>query len=865
MAPNLNLTRQECAARGDQLDVRSYRVALDLTGAPDDAKTFRSETTVVFDSTGDSTWLDLVADYVEEITINGETVAPFSYDGARVLLHDLTIGSNIVTVVAHCYYSRTGEGLHRFTDPEDDSTYLYTHCEPTDARRVFACFEQPDLKGEFTFEVTAPTGWVVRSNQPEVQASARGEHSVHTFAPTPPLSTYLIALIAGPYASVEDEWSVERADGTTQRIALTALCRRGMREHLEHEEIFEITKAGFSFYDSAFGYPFPWGLDPKDDAGHQVAKYDQVFVPEYNIGAMENPGLVTFKESYLFRGGATAIQRTSRSEVILHEMAHMWFGDLVTPKWWDDLWLKESFADLMGYQVSQEQTRFDQAWLQFATSRKLWAYTHDQLPTTHPVIARIDDLEAARQNFDGITYAKGASVLRQLQAIVGTDAFFAGSRDYFRDHAFGAATFNDLLTALQPHTEHDLHAWADLWLRTTTPTELTAQVSRGEDGSITELVVRQACTDRITGEEVVRPHAFRTAGYMVDGDRLTRSFAAELTLTGTQAELTEALGKRADLVVLNSGDLTYAICRLDDHSRETAAKYASTIEDDLDRGAVWTALWNLTRDGIVPAAEFVAAFSSQAPTEPNSMLLRIFAGQLKTAIGRYLPANERPQAWTQVAQLADAALSSAPAGSDLQRTWAEITAELGAHTDATTQSMRGLAGGTTPDGLELTDELRWQLATALVRRGVWHESDVDAVLAQDDTLIGRTHALTARAAAPAHAGQTWRRLVEDDLTNDEQRALLAGWALTGSGVEFSSDYLGLLDTVWTDRAQTMAQRLVIELFPTIDDNEAGREALAAVQRWYDEHPQAPAALRRVVLEQIDQAQRALRAQRAQKD
>ena len=848
VAADLNLTWQECDARGDQLEVVSHHVELDLREAASEATTFASRTTVVFDSTGPSTWLDLVADEVSSITLNGAPVAADAYTGARILLRDVVIGQNTVVVEARCSYSRTGEGLHRFTDPQDGATYLYTHCEPTDARRIFACFEQPDLKGRFTFVVTAPAGWVVRSNQPEISAVQDGQVSTRTFAPTPPLSSYLIALVAGPYASVEDEWSITRDDGSTHTVALTAMCRRPMLEHMESDEIFELTKAGLSFYDKEFGFPYPWG------------KYDSVFVPEYNIGAMENPGLVTFKEDYLFRGGATTMQRTSRSEVVLHEMAHMWFGDLVTPKWWDDLWLKESFADLMGYQVSQEATRFDQAWLQFASGRKLWAYTGDQLPSTHPVIARIDDLEAAAQNFDGITYSKGAAVLRQLQALIGTEAFFAGARDYFAAHAFGSATFNDLLGALQPNTDHDLWRWADAWLRTTSPSVLSASVERAGDGRITSLSVHQECTDRISGEQVIRPHRLAIAGYCLGSAGLEKSFVEPVTLTGESAEVPDAAGRRADLVLLNAGDLTYGIVRLDETSRQVAASHLSTLPDDLDRGAVWTALWNLTRDGLQPAARFVDAFVAQAPSEPNAMILRIVAGQVQTAVGRYLPAAERDAAYAALAGVARNALAGAPAGSDLQRTWAELVAEFASHTDELVPDAKALAAGEVPDGLELTDSLRWRLTAALVRRGVWGNAEVEQVLADDDTLIGRTSALTARAASPDAQEQTWRELVDGRPTNDAQRALLAGWAISDPGLAFADRYVELLDTVWEGRVQTMAQRLVTGLFPDVDADDDGRAVLARIQAWYDDNPGSPAALRRVVLEQIDHARRALRAQ-----
>ncbi|WP_460468816.1 aminopeptidase N [Calidifontibacter terrae] len=840
MSADLNLTWQECDARGDQITVTAARVELDLTTAPTESATFTSRTTLVFDSTGPATWIDLVADEIEAVELNGAAIEP-AYDGARLLLHDLA-GHNTVIVTARCRFSRTGEGMHRFLDPQDGRTYLYTHCEPTDARRIFACFEQPDLKARWTMVVTAPRDWEIRSNQPEVarEENSATDAATATFAPTPPLSSYLVAVAAGPYHRVDSEWISD--DG--QQVPLTLLCRRGMADHLESEEIFELTTAGLGFYDANFGFAYPWG------------KYDQIFVPEYNLGAMENPGLVTFKEDYLFRGGATVMNRTSRAEVVLHEMAHMWFGDLVTPQWWDDLWLKESFADLMGYQVSQEATRFDQAWLQFASGRKAFAYRFDQMPTTHPVIANIPDLEAARQNFDGITYAKGASVLRQLQEFIGRDAFFAGARDYFAAHAFGTARFTDLLAALATHTDADLDQWAKVWLHTTYPSRLTATVER-DGAQITALTLEQSSVG-----DVIRPHRMRVAGHVVKAGRLEQTFDELVLLEGPTAMLPAAVGKSADLVIVNAGDLTYGISRLDERSRATAEQHLSTLGDDLQRGAVWTALWNQARDAQIPPADFVRIFRAQAPTEPNAMILRIIAGQAQTAIGSYLLAADRAAAWSALGATARDALAVAAPDSDLQRIWAEILAEAAAHSDTITDDALALAAGKGPQGLEVNAELRWQLAASLVRIGRWGADDVRAVLADDDTMIGHTSSLTAYAADPATQQQSWDELVAaDKLSNDHQRATLAGFALSHPGTRFVADYVALLDTVWQGRPQSMAQRLVTGLFPQVDADAAGDAAVAAVNGWLDAHPVAPRALRRVVIEAVDNAERAQRAQR----
>ncbi|NLG55632.1 MAG: aminopeptidase N, partial [Rhodococcus sp.] len=546
-----NLTREETSRRAADIAVRSYRVEVDLRGAPNSERaSFPTRTTVEFSSLSDTTWLDFIGESVESVTVNG-TQIPVHYDGARIRLSGLA-GENTVTVDAHARYSRSGEGLHRFTDPVDDATYLYTQYEPADARRVFACFEQPDLKGRFTFVVWAPQSWEVLSNQ---QIALRSGECV-TFEQTLPISTYITAIVAGPYHRVDAVWRGPREDGPSEggdgedgdgeggggedegelEVPLGVLCRASLASSLDADDIVRVTRQCMDFYSRAFEYPYPFG------------KYDQVFVPEYNLGAMENPGCVTFTEAYVFRGTATADQRQRRANTIAHEMAHMWFGDLVTMVWWDDLWLKESFADYMGSLVCAEATEFSDAWVAFANRRKAWAYVQDQLPTTHPVVATIDDLEAAKLNFDGITYAKGASVLKQLVAYVGRDAFFRGAQQYFRDHAFGNTTLDDLLTALSESSGRDLREWSRAWLET------TGMSTVSWDG---DAIVQ---TDP-------RPHRIAIGRYEEAPDgTIERVSRIDVDIDGERTAVDVA---PAALVLPNDDDLTYAKVRLDEHSLAT--------------------------------------------------------------------------------------------------------------------------------------------------------------------------------------------------------------------------------------------------------------------------------------------------------
>ena len=842
MAPLANLTHAECRARAAATTVAGYRVELDLTRAADpDVATFPSRSTVTF--TGGPTWIDLIAERVTAARLDGRDLDVGGYDGARLAV-PATAGEHELVVEAECRYSRSGEGLHRFVDPADGATYLYTHFEPTDARRVFANFEQPDLKARFTFVVTAPEGWQVVSGQAE---AARTAHTV-TFAPTPPQSSYLTALAAGPYHRVTDNW---------RDVPLGVLCRASMAEHLDPDEILTVTKQGLDFYDEAFGHPYPWG------------KYDSIFVPEYNLGAMENPGLVTFTEGFVHRGAATRTDRARRAEVILHEMAHMWFGDLVTPRWWDGTWLKESFADLMGYHVTAAATEFDGAWVTFAARRKAWAYRADQLPTTHPIVATVDDLEAARQNFDGIAYAKGASVLKQLMAYVREDAFLAGARDYFARHAFGNTELADLLECLERASGRDLRAWSTVWLETAGISRLDPVVETGPGGTITRLAVTQTATDPATGAAVDRPHRVTIGLY---DDRLSRVRSIATDVAGACTEVPQATGGPAALVLLNDDDLTYAKVRLDPGSLATVRAHLGAIPAPLSRALVWAALWDATRDAELPAPEYLDIAFAQIAREPVIELLETVLGEISAVIGAFLPAAARPAARARAVATCRAGLQQAEPGSDGQLTWARHLVRAAATSPDGVPAVRGLLDGSAlPDGLTLDADLRWQCWTALSAQDAATPAELDAALAADDTMSGRRMHLLASASRPGAASReaTWQRATTDTaVSNDELRALVGGFTQPADppAPEYAERYFASVAYWWAGRTQTMATILARGLFPTGTlgpDEQPGRHPVVAQARgWLASHPDAPAALRRIVVEQLDDLERALRAQAA---
>ncbi len=822
-----NLSREETAARSAVISVRSIRVELDLTGAPERARSgFSTITTLEFTSTASSTWLDFIGESVERVVVNG-VESEVVYDGARIELHDLA-DTNVVRVEAVGSYSRSGEGLHRFHDPADDRTYLYTQYEPADSRRVMACFEQPDIKAPYTFVVDAPASWEVLSNQVAASVDAGVGVQRVEFAPTLPISSYITSVAAGPYARVEGEW--ERGD---QRIALGLFVRQSLSQYLESEEILEITRQGLDFFTDAFAYPYPWG------------KYDQIFVPEYNLGAMENPGLVTFTESYLSRGAATDAQRAARANTILHEMAHMWFGDLVTMKWWDDLWLKESFADYMGSHASAVATRFHDAWVKFAANRKAWAYQQDQLPTTHPIVADITDLEAAKLNFDGITYAKGAAVLKQLVAFVGDDAFFEGARRYFAANAFGNTTLDDFLVQLSAVSGRDMTEWSQAWLQTTGVS--TLRLERETDGSAALV------------QSDPRPHRLRIGLYhRVDGRVIRRDqLALDIHEERTPVDIPVV-----DLVLLNDDDLTYAKVRLDDASLTTVQESLSSIDDPLARAVVWSSLWNATRDGELTVARYTSIVRAHAPHESNIGLLAGILANTLFAIRNYASDHERQgeqRAWVETAW---AALQASDAGSDAQLSWARALASASAFDDAHAAEVDALLHGDAPDGLTIDPDLRWQLLTSLVTTGHAGADDVAAQLESDDTGSGRTAARRALASQPDPTvrAAAWDAAWNDEtLSNDHLDAVIAGFRAGGRRdliAGFDAEYFERIGDAWGARSIELAQRLVVGLFPA-------SPTLDLVDAWLADNSAAPAALRRIVVEQRDHLARALRVRAAQ--
>ncbi|MDD9205908.1 aminopeptidase N, partial [Georgenia sp. 10Sc9-8] len=682
--PGENLTRAEARHRAATVRVHSYDVDLDLTRGE---TVFGSTTTVRFSATeGAETFVDLIAESVHNITLNGQPVPLGAWTDSRITLTGLA-EENELHVEADCRYMNTGEGLHRFVDPVDGEVYLYSQFEVADSRRVLAVFEQPDLKATFTFTVTAPAHWTVVSNSPTPEAepaAGRPDAATWHFAPTEVLSSYVTAVVAGPYHRETGE--LTSADGRT--VPLGVYCRASLAEHLDADNILEITRQGFAFYEEAFGRPYPF------------AKYDQIFVPEFNAGAMENAGAVTFLESYVFRSKVPEATVERRAVTILHELAHMWFGDLVTMRWWNDLWLNESFAEYASTLAAAEATRWTQAWTTFSSLEKSWAYRQDQLPSTHPIVAPIEDLEDVEVNFDGITYAKGASVLKQLVAWVGQDAFLAGVRRYFAEHAWGNTELGDLLTELEATSGRDLSAWSEVWLEEAGVTLLRPEVvtAPGEDGAphITGFAVLQEAPAE---HPTLRPHRLVVGGYDLvgpeGGRRLERVVRAELDVEGERTEVPQLVGvRRPDLLLVNDEDLAYAKVRLDEASLACAREHVSAFTDSLPRALVLASAWDTTRDGEWAAGDFIRLALGSIATESDSTVVMVLLRQLATALASYTAPERRAELDADVAEQLLALARQSPAGSDTQLQLVKALA-LHAVSDAQLDVVAGLLDGST--------------------------------------------------------------------------------------------------------------------------------------------------------------------------
>ncbi len=844
--PGENLTRKEAQERAALVSVDSYSVTLDLTTGD---KTFYSKTQVKFSATtpGSSTFIDAITNSVERVVLNGLELDPAEVsDGLRIQLPNLAADNELI-IEATANYMNTGEGLHRFVDPVDNEVYLYSQFEVPDSRRMYAVFEQPDLKAKFTFQVTAPSRWKVVSNQPvETMDDLGGGKATWAFKQTPIISSYITALIAGPY--VETRSQLTSADG--REIPLGVFCRASLAEFMDADYVFEKTRQGFEFYEKAFDQPYPF------------EKYDQLFVPEFNAGAMENAGAVTFTETYVFRSKVTDAIRERRVVTILHELAHMWFGDLVTMKWWNDLWLNESFAEYASTLATAEATEWKGAWTTFTALEKSWAYRQDQLPSTHPIVAEINDLADVQVNFDGITYAKGASVLKQLVAWVGQEKFLAGVAQYFKKHAFANTELSDLLVELEATSGRELRSWSKLWLETAGVNTLRPEINTDENGVITGFAILQSA---VAEYPTLRPHRLAVGFYNLVNGKLERVNRLELDVDGPRTEVAAFIGaQRPDLVLLNDDDLAYAKIRLDDVSWKTALDHLSAFDDSLARTLIWGAAWDATRDAEASPREFIRLVLNNIGSETESTTMLTLLRQLITAGNMFVAEQYRAQTLEEIGAGLLALAKAAEPGSDAQLQFTKFFAQFATGQTQLDELQALLDGKTQLAGLNIDADLRWELITGLAVGGRSSKQQLDDELAKDNTSNGQRAHAGALAALPSVEAKAsaWHQLTETkELSNVLVNAASLGFVRT-QNLELLTPYVDKYFEnavrIWTSNTFKIAEYLMENLYPAVLANQALADKTRA---WIDrpEIQEIP-PLRRILVEGLANVERALKAQ-----
>ncbi|MGA0082823.1 MAG: aminopeptidase N [Candidatus Nanopelagicales bacterium] len=851
MSKDLNITRNEAIQRAGLVSDPVYTVSLELDGK---GETFSCFASIDFKAQENSnTWIDLVSPLVESIWLNGEELnVKEVFNGTRIQLRNLN-PENKLKIKAQCSYMNTGEGLHRHIDPVDNEVYIYTQFEVPDCRRVFPVFEQPDIKGVLNLTVKTPTKWTVISNtETPAPKNIENNFSIWTFNQTPKMSSYLYAICAGPYARKTDIY-----EGKFGKYPLAIFVRPSLSQYLDHEEIFEVTKQGFKWFEEKFqiGYPFK--------------KYDQVFVPEFNAGAMENVGCVTFRDEYIFRSRTTRTAYESRANTILHELAHMWFGDLVTMKWWNDLWLNESFAEWAAHWASSGATQYNEAWTLFHVQRKAWAYRQDQLPSTHPIAANMQDLDSVYENFDGITYAKGASALRQLVAWVGEENFLKGLKNYFEKHAWKNTELKDLLNELSISSGRELDSWSKIWLESSGATLLRPEIEVDKNNLITKLLINQEPPSSPPGlDPVLRPHRLALGVYEKQENKLVRTKRIEVDVVGGQTEIKELVGtKRPDLLLINDDDLTYAKIRLDSHSLNTATKEIASIESSLSRALIWGAVWDMVRDAEVGTGKYLDLVLAGIEKETDIGLVQQVLMQCRSAIDVFADRKNRKNYNIKLATGLEKLISQAKPGSDRQLALLRTFSAVATTEEQINKVAQILDGIEKIEGLVVDTDLRWALLRRLVVVGKRGEKEIDEELKKDDTVMGREHAAGAKAAMPSLDAKqkAWEQVINNEnLTNSELHSILAGISYMDHEEvlkNFVDKYFDSVSSLWNARTHEIGQSLVTGLFPSTNINQ---DVIKKCDEFLEKNKELAVGARRIIIEQRDSLARALKAQNADK-
>ena len=840
--PGINISRNEALERSSHLSVESYEVFLDVTGTGD---TFFARSTVKFTCSqiGYDTFIDTVAERVISATLNGSPVDTNSFDGESIYLKNLQ-SENALVIEVESLYSKNGEGLQKSFDPVDNETYLYSQGETAYIRRMYPCFDQPNLKATFTLSVLAPEHWEVVSNNPVANLAKDGESKLWNFKTTPRISTYITALLAGPYHHVHDEYVGEKV------VPLGIYCRKSLAESLDPEEIFQTTKEGFAYFEQIFGLAYPF------------EKYDQAAVVDFNWGAMENAGLVTFREDLLvFRSRVTDRKRESRAHVILHEMAHMWFGNMVTMYWWDDLWLNESFAEWTSYLALTEATRFKYGWTSFIVDNKSWAFEQDQLVSTHPIAVHMEDIESVNANFDGISYAKGASVLHQLMAYIGRENFIKGLQTYFTKFAWQNTQLSDLLNELEVTSGKDLKSWSDTWLKTAGINTLSPVIEESE-GSYISVAIKQLAPSIPMGSREIRPHRLAIALYDLTGGQLVVRKRTEIDVTSELTQVPEFFGEKvADLFLINDGDLAYSKVHFDQRSIDTTKIHFGHISDPITRVLVGTYTWDMWRDAEISSHVFVDLLLEGLKSETLINVLSALAQDVISVVEESSNPATRDALLEKCASILRELLVAAEPGSDSQLIFARTFASLAESVEQVEFIKHLVSAGAS--GLVIDRELRWFLTMELAKRGEITRAEIDEVLASDQTITGELSHSEAISALPDAAikAATWNSLLNEQLTNSQRLSLASGFMQPrqiGLLAEYVDPYFDALLKIWSSPSFEEASTKVSLLFPHYIVSQT---TLDKTDNWLNGvGKDAPAVLHRLVSEARDSLSRNLRIQ-----
>jgi len=839
--PGNNITRAEAAERSAHLKVHHYDVTIDVTHGEE---TFIATTKVTFscDKPGYATFIDAVGKRIISAQLNGVAVDTSSFDGESLNLKDLK-AENELEVSVEAIYSKSGEGLQRSVDPVDNEVYLYSQGETAFIRNMYPCFDQPDLKSTFTFTAIAPSHWEVISNNPFSKKIDLGNSTKWEFTKTPVMSTYITAIVAGPYARVDDVYVGEK------KIPLSLFCRKSLFQHLDADSIFEVTKQGFAYFEKVFGLAYPFD------------KYDQIAVVDFNWGAMENAGCVTFREDLLvFRSKVTERMHNARANTILHEMAHMWFGNLVTMKWWDDLWLNESFAEWSSYLALVESTRFKNSWAGFNAERKNGAYRQDQLSSTHPIASDMIDIDTVKANFDGITYTKGASVLHQLVAYVGRENFISALQKYFAKHAYKNTTMDDLLSELEKASGRDLKPWVSTWLQTAGVNTLRPVLNIAGD-TYQSVAIAQEAPLIPQGSSELRPHRLKVGLFDLNAGQLVRRKSIELDVSGALTTVDALAGEKvADLLLINDGDLSFAKIRLDDRSIATIKKNLGSLRDNLARALCWSAAWDMLRDAELSASDFIDIAVAGLAGEDDITTVTVLGGQISGAVEIYASDKNRDALREKIASEIHALLHKAAPGSDFQLQFARIFSGL-AHTKAQGQQVRELLDGKL-SGLVIDADLRWTLLMSLVERGLSSTEEVEAELKRDNTLTGKLSYERCLAALPTQEAKekAFVTATEDPSISNWSRVSAMQGFLRPLHREitapFTDRYFDLILEKYNTSSYEVSSKIVDLLYPAYN---VSAEVVSKTEAWLsgagkDGHP----TLRRHVIEAKEAMERALK-------